>query len=325
MTVDVKMMYKMILIDSSQHCLQRIMGKDNGNDPSKTGEVLTEARLRQSKISVSVCFPPICYLCHREKALSLHVQSSVKSVDPAEPARLGHPRWSFLEGLFKWRGTRKSRIIPLLDSHLHKPKTMWNKRFQQICSTLCITFLLVNPSESLPSLQSLIGGHKGASLSDLLTVSIIGLALGGVKNKLRQHQAPPPPPPQQPQASANHQRPMFMPWQAAPAPQYPMMQPTQMMPTLHPQMIQQQPFIQDISPLLMQLGQEQMFSSMATQLAPSVLGHQAMDDTTSLMHNLDSFKNLPSFADPMQNAALQQQWKALESKAIRTLLRYGAQ
>ncbi|GIZ00668.1 hypothetical protein CEXT_255101 [Caerostris extrusa] len=26
--------------------------------------------------------------------------------------------------------------------------------------------------------QSLIGGHKGASLSDLLTVSIIGLALG---------------------------------------------------------------------------------------------------------------------------------------------------
>ncbi|GIZ00669.1 hypothetical protein CEXT_255111 [Caerostris extrusa] len=90
-------------------------------------------------------------------------------------------------------------------------------------------------------------------------------------------------------------------------------------------MLQPQPFIQDISPLLMQLGQEQMFSSMATQMAPSVLGHQAIGDTTSLMHNLDSFKNLPSFADPYANAALQQQWKALESKAIRTLLRYGAQ
>ncbi|XP_055935234.1 uncharacterized protein LOC129965408 isoform X2 [Argiope bruennichi] len=180
---------------------------------------------------------------------------------------------------------------------------MWNRKLQKALITLCLAILFFNPAESL----QIGGGLKGGSISDLLTVSIIGLALGGLRNRVKQHQSHH----HQPQASANHQRPMFLPWQAPPPPQYPMMQPTHVIPSLHPQLIQPQPFFQDISPMLMQLQGEQIYAPMATHLAPSVLTHQALDN----LHKLDSLNLRLS----------DQEWKALESKAIETLLRYSPQ
>jgi hypothetical protein len=41
LTADVKMMYRMILLDPSQHCLQRILWSDNPDEPPKTFELLT--------------------------------------------------------------------------------------------------------------------------------------------------------------------------------------------------------------------------------------------------------------------------------------------
>ncbi|GFY74239.1 hypothetical protein TNIN_135381 [Trichonephila inaurata madagascariensis] len=138
---------------------------------------------------------------------------------------------------------------------------MWNSKLQKTLTTLCLVALFLTPIECFQ-----IGNQKGG-LSDLLTASIIGLVLGGVRNRVRQQQAASS---QQPHASANHPRPMFLPWQtAAPVPQYPMMQPSHVIPSLHPQLIQPQPFFQDISPLLMQLGEEQIYAPMATHLVPS--------------------------------------------------------
>ncbi|GFR17819.1 hypothetical protein TNCT_251951 [Trichonephila clavata] len=181
---------------------------------------------------------------------------------------------------------------------------MWNSKLQNTLTTLCLVALFLTPIECFQ-----IGNQKGG-LSDLLTASIIGLVLGGVRNRVRQQQAASS---QQPHASANHPRPMFLPWQtAAPVPQYPIMQPSHVIPSLHPQLIQPQPFFQDISPLLMHMGEEQIYAPMATHLVPSILAHKAIDQ----LHNLHSYENMPSF---------EEEWKALESKAIRTLLQYTAE
>ncbi|KAG8178636.1 hypothetical protein JTE90_010547 [Oedothorax gibbosus] len=162
----------------------------------------------------------------------------------------------------------------------HETKsTMWTKTSLHLLCPSFLLFLFLSPGNSFHMGNQAPQGrhlfHKGHNWGDLLTASIIGLAIGGVRNRLKQQQKPLNLQ-QQMKVSANNQHARFLPFPLQGLmpfqPQFPMMhQASQMLPAFHPQILSRHPFMEDpLAPLLMMEAEE----AMASQLMHSILLQQ---------------------------------------------------